>query len=161
MMHRIETPFGFSSTADEVVAGIDLSGKWAMVTGSSSGIGIETARVLAAAGAEVTLAVRHTDAGARVAADITASTGNDRVRVARLDLVDRTSIARFVSAWNGPLHILVNNAGGILPTLERTAEGSTTLLRPLVKRGSSPSVRPGTSIHPSFSTTSTSATAPM
>ena len=123
MMHRIETPFGFSSTADEVVAGIDLSGKWAMVTGSSSGIGIETARVLAAAGAEVTLAVRHTDAGARVAADITASTGNDRVRVARLDLADRTSIARFVSAWNGPLHILVNNAGGILPTLERTAEG--------------------------------------
>ena len=51
MMHRIETPFGFSSTADEVVAGIDLSGKRAMVTGSSSGIGIETARVLAAAGA--------------------------------------------------------------------------------------------------------------
>jgi NAD(P)-dependent dehydrogenase (short-subunit alcohol dehydrogenase family) len=75
MMHRIETPFGFYSTADEVVAGIDLSGKRAIVTGSSSGIGIETARVLAAAGAEVTLAVRNTDAGARVAADITAPDG--------------------------------------------------------------------------------------
>jgi NAD(P)-dependent dehydrogenase (short-subunit alcohol dehydrogenase family) len=123
MMHRIETPFGFSSTTDEVVAGIDLSSKRAIVTGGSSGIGIETARALAAVGAEVTLAVRNTDAGARVAADITASTGNNRVLVARLDLVDRTSIARFVSAWNGPLHILVNNAGGILPTLERTAEG--------------------------------------
>jgi NAD(P)-dependent dehydrogenase (short-subunit alcohol dehydrogenase family) len=122
-MHRIETPFGFSSTADEVVAGIDLSGKRAIVTGGSSGMGIETARSLAAAGAEVTLAVRNTDAGVRVAADITASTGNDRVRVGRLDLVDRTSIARFVSEWNGPLHILVNNAGGILRTLERTAEG--------------------------------------
>src|SRR4029453_11430123 len=116
-MHRIETPFGFSSTADEVVAGIDLSGKRAIVTGGSSGMGIETARSLAAAGAEVTLAVRNTDAGVRVAADITASTGNDRVRVGRLDLVDRTSIARFVSEWNGPLHILAKNAGGILATL--------------------------------------------
>jgi NAD(P)-dependent dehydrogenase (short-subunit alcohol dehydrogenase family) len=122
-IHRIKTPFGRSATADEVVAGIDLSGQRAMVTGGSSGLGIETARALAAAGAEVTLAVRHTEAGGRVAADITASTGNACVRVARLDLVDRTSIARFVSAWNGPLHILVNNAGGILPTLERTAEG--------------------------------------
>ncbi len=91
-LHRIETPCGFSSTADEVAEGIDLSGKRAMVTGGSSGLGIETARSLAAAGAEVTLAVCNTDAGARVAADITASTGNDRVRVARLDLVDRTSI---------------------------------------------------------------------
>jgi NAD(P)-dependent dehydrogenase (short-subunit alcohol dehydrogenase family) len=122
-MHRIETPFGFYSTADEVVAGIDLSGQRAIVTGGSSGIGIETARSLAAAGAEVTLAVRNTDAGARVAADITASTGNNRVRVSRLDLVDCTSIARFVSEWNGPLHILINNAGAILQTLERTAEG--------------------------------------
>ena len=123
MMHRIETPFGFSSTADEVVAGIDLSGTRAIITGGSSEIGIETARALAAAGAEVTLAVCNTAAAARVAADITASTGNDHVRGARLDLVDCASIAGFVRAWNGPLHILVNNAGGILPTLERTAEG--------------------------------------
>ncbi len=122
-LHRIETPCGFSSTADEVAEGIDLSGKRAIVTGGSSGLEIETARSLAAAGAEVTLAVRNTDEGARVAADITASTGNNRVRVGHLDLVDRTSIARFVSEWNGPLHILVNNAGGTLLTLERTAEG--------------------------------------
>src|SRR5216683_3474655 len=91
-MARITTPFGFSSTAAMVSEGIDLSGKRAIVTDGSSGLGIETARSLAAAGAEVTLAVCNTDAGARVAADITASTGNDRVRVARLDLVDRTSI---------------------------------------------------------------------
>src|SRR5262249_24655728 len=84
---RMTTPFGCSSTAAMVLEGIDLSGKRAMVTGGSSGIGIETARALAAAGAEGTLAVRNTDVGARVANRLTASTGNDRVRVARLDLV--------------------------------------------------------------------------
>ena len=63
----ITTPFGFASTADEVIAGVDLSGKRAIVTGGSSGIGIETARVLASAGAEVTLAVRNLDAGREVA----------------------------------------------------------------------------------------------
>ena len=122
-MERIKTAFGFSSTAAEVAAGIHLSGKRAIVTGSSSGVGVETARALAAAGAEVTLAVRNIDAGNRTAKDIAASTGNQRVHVSQLDLVDHASIARFISRWTGPLHILVNNAGGILPTLERTAEG--------------------------------------
>jgi 5,10-methylene-tetrahydrofolate dehydrogenase/methenyl tetrahydrofolate cyclohydrolase len=71
----ITTQFGFPSTAAEVVAGIDLTGKRAIVTGTSSGIGIETARTLAGAGARVTLAVRITGAGARAAADIAATTG--------------------------------------------------------------------------------------
>jgi NAD(P)-dependent dehydrogenase (short-subunit alcohol dehydrogenase family) len=52
---RITTSFGFESTAAEVVEGIDLSGKRAIVTGGSSGIGVETARALAGAGADVTL----------------------------------------------------------------------------------------------------------
>ena len=69
-------PFGFDSTAAEVVEGVDLSAKRAIVTGGSSGIGIETARALASAGAAVTLAVRDTDAGKRTAAQITATTGN-------------------------------------------------------------------------------------
>ena len=59
------TSFGFDSTAAEVVNGIKLSGKRAVVTGASSGIGIETARALASAGADVTLAVRDTDPGQR------------------------------------------------------------------------------------------------
>ena len=59
-MTRITTPFGHDSTAAEVVAGIDLTGRRAIVTGGASGIGIETARALAGAGAEVTLAVRDT-----------------------------------------------------------------------------------------------------
>src|SRR4051794_3337372 len=74
-MTLISTPFGFSSTAAEVAAGIDLTGKRAIVTGASSGIGIETARALAGAGAQVTLAVRDTDAGAKTAADIETTTG--------------------------------------------------------------------------------------
>jgi predicted amino acid dehydrogenase len=61
----IATPFGFESTAAEVAAGVDLSGKRAVVTGAASGIGVETARALAGAGAGVTLAVRDLEAGAR------------------------------------------------------------------------------------------------
>lgn len=119
----IRTPFGFDSTATDVIEGVDLSGKRAIVTGSSSGIGVETARALAGAGADVTLAVRDTDAGERTAADISASTGNAAVHVGRLDLADRASIAAFVASWSGPLHMLVNNAGVLLSQLSLTPEG--------------------------------------
>jgi pyruvate/2-oxoglutarate dehydrogenase complex dihydrolipoamide dehydrogenase (E3) component len=84
----IQTKFGFHSTAAEVIEGIDLSGKQAIVTGGASGIGVETARALAGAGAGVTLAVRDTDAGTRTAAEITAATGNTAVSVGMLDLSD-------------------------------------------------------------------------
>jgi len=119
----ITTPFGAESTAAEVLAGIDLTGKRAIVTGSSSGIGIETARALAAAGAEVTLAVRNTEAGAKVAADITATTGNADVRVAELDLAVPRSVAAFAARWNEPLDMLINNAGVMaLPGLSLTLQ---------------------------------------
>lgn len=122
--NRITTPFGAQSTAREVLEGIDLSGKRMAVTGASSGIGVETAKALADAGAEVTLAVRNTDAGERTASDITETTGNSRLNVAPLDLADQDSIAAFVSAWEGPLDVLVNNAGVMdLPELMRTPEG--------------------------------------
>ena len=120
----ITTPFGFDSTAAEVVAGIDLTGKRAIVTGSSSGIGIETARALASAGAEVTLAVRDAEAGTRTAADITATTGSKAVHVAELDLADPRSIAEFVAGWSGPLDLLITNAGVMaIPDLRLTPEG--------------------------------------
>jgi NAD(P)-dependent dehydrogenase (short-subunit alcohol dehydrogenase family) len=108
---RITTPFGFTSTAAEVIAGVDLSGKRAIVTGASSGIGVETARALADAGAAVTLAVRNTESGERVAAEIRDGTGNGAVTVGALDLSDLPSVSAFVAAWTGPLDILVNNAG--------------------------------------------------
>ncbi len=120
---RVTTPFGATSTADEVVDGIDLSGRRAIVTGGSSGIGVETARALARAGAQVTLAVRDTESGRRTAADIEASTGAP-VGVGQLDLADQGSIAAFGRTWRGPLHLLINNAGVMaLPERQLTAEG--------------------------------------
>jgi NAD(P)-dependent dehydrogenase (short-subunit alcohol dehydrogenase family) len=111
-------PFGWGTTAAEVVAGVDLSGKRAVVTGGASGIGIETARALANAGADVTIAVRNLEAGAKTAVEI-----GHHVEVAPLDLADRASIAAFVAHWDGPLHILVGNAGVMAAPLMRTAEG--------------------------------------
>ncbi|MET7849683.1 SDR family NAD(P)-dependent oxidoreductase [Streptomyces avermitilis] len=121
---RYTTPFGFHTTADEVIEGVDLTGKRAIITGAASGIGVETARALASAGAEVTLAVRNVEAGNRVAQEITAKTGNPKVTAAPLELTDRASVASFTDAWQGPLHMLVNNAGIMaLPELHRTPEG--------------------------------------
>jgi hypothetical protein len=120
----VATPFGFESTATEVAAGVDLSGKRAVVTGAASGIGVETARALAGAGAGVTLAVRDLEAGARVAADIVATTGNADVAAAHLELTDRASIDAFTRSWEGPLHVLVNNAGVMaIQELQLTPEG--------------------------------------
>ena len=112
------TTFGFETTAAEVAQGVDLSGKRVIVTGGASGIGVETARALAGTGAEVTLAVRDLDAGARTAADI-----DGDVRVSRLDLADQESVRAFAAGWDGPLHVLVNNAGVMaIQELQRTPE---------------------------------------
>jgi NAD(P)-dependent dehydrogenase (short-subunit alcohol dehydrogenase family) len=120
----ITTPFGFDSTAADVIAGIELTGKRAIVTGGSSGIGVETARALASAGAEVTLAVRNPEAGAETAADISETTDNGEVRVGRLDLADPVSVSAFVAGWSGSLDLLINNAGVMaVPDLQLTPGG--------------------------------------
>src|SRR5260221_9175862 len=110
MTSLITTPFTAESTAAEVVDGVDLAGRRVIVTGRASGIGIETARALAGAGADVTLAVRNIRAGERTAEDIIATTGNKQVLVAPLDLADQASVASFAAPWDGPLHILFNTA---------------------------------------------------
>ena len=121
---RVATPFGATSTGDDVIAGVDLTGRRAIVTGGAAGIGLETARTLASAGAEVVLAVRNLNAGVEAAKDIAARTGNTRVTAAELQLTDQASVTRFAAAWQGPLHILVNNAGIMaVPDLRRTREG--------------------------------------
>jgi NAD(P)-dependent dehydrogenase (short-subunit alcohol dehydrogenase family) len=124
MTGRVVTGFGFSSTADEVLADVDLAGRRAIVTGGASGIGAETARALAAVGAEITIAVRRPAAAEPIAAQIRSSTGNPLVRVRELDLADLDSVRDFTAEWKEPLHILVNNAGIMaVPDLQRSANG--------------------------------------
>ncbi|AYG04349.1 SDR family NAD(P)-dependent oxidoreductase [Gryllotalpicola protaetiae] len=123
MSERITTPFGPQSTADEVIAGVDLSDRRAIVTGGAGGLGRETARALASAGADVTIAARRLDAAAEAATEITETTGNPAVHAARLDLADPASVAEFVAGWSGPLHILVDNAGIMATPEQRTPEG--------------------------------------
>ena len=122
-MSTLDTGFGFASTAAQVVQGLDLSGRNIVITGAASGIGLETARALAGAGANVTLAVRDTAAGDRVAAQITEESGNSAVHVAHVDLADRATGAQFAARWNRPLHALINNAGVMATPQTRTPEG--------------------------------------
>jgi NAD(P)-dependent dehydrogenase (short-subunit alcohol dehydrogenase family) len=124
MKSSITTPFGFAATADDVLRGVNLHGQRAIVTGGASGIGIDTARALAAAGAEVTIAVRNLEAGNKVAADLNTAGGHQRVQARMLDLADQASVRAFAAGWDGPLHMLINN-GGVMAVPEKTltAEG--------------------------------------
>lgn len=121
---RITTPYGFHTNAMEIIDGVDLRGKRAIVTGGASGIGTETVRALASGGASVTVAVRRPDAARPVVAELQAATGNPEIDVRPLDISDLSSVKRFTQAWDGPVHILVNNAGIMaLPSREVTPEG--------------------------------------
>jgi NAD(P)-dependent dehydrogenase (short-subunit alcohol dehydrogenase family) len=109
--------FDGKSTADEVLAGLDLTDRRVVVTGGAGGIGLETSRALARAGAEVTIATRDLAAAEKAAADVPGS------RPARLDLTDLDSVAQFCAGWTGPLHALVNNAGVMNTPERRTGYG--------------------------------------
>jgi NAD(P)-dependent dehydrogenase (short-subunit alcohol dehydrogenase family) len=124
MAHKqrpIGAGFTAASTADEVLAGIDLAGKHVIVTGGHVGLGLETTRALARAGASVTVGSRDPARAARTVA------GLERVEVSKLDLLDPKSIAAFAKRWldsQRPLHILINNAAPPPPkTVERDARG--------------------------------------
>lgn len=106
--HPLGTPFPPAATADEVLAGIDLTGRNAIVTGGHAGIGLEVTRALSRAGASVTVGARDPNRAAAALAGIA------RADVAQLDLVDPRSIDAFAARWlesGRPLHILVNGAG--------------------------------------------------
>lgn len=106
--------FSYTSTAEEVTEGIDASGLTAVVTGASSGIGSETAHVLALRGAHVVMAVRNVNAGNSVKEAIIKEIGTAQVDVLELDLSSMASVRDFPSKFkslNLPLNILINNAG--------------------------------------------------
>lgn len=106
--------FNWYSTAEQVTEGLDGSGLTAIVTGASSGIGVETARALALRGVHVVMAVRNVSAGKSVKEDITKGIPNAKVDVMELDLTSMASVRKFASEFNSmniPLNILINNAG--------------------------------------------------
>ncbi|MFF8770790.1 SDR family NAD(P)-dependent oxidoreductase [Kitasatospora sp. NPDC015120] len=116
---RLATPFGAGTRALDVVDGLDLSGRRAVVTGGASGLGAETVRALSAAGAEVTIATRRPQSAQALLRELSAVAGAGPVRAAALDLADPASVAAFVRSWSGPLDVLVANAG-IMALPERT-----------------------------------------
>jgi NAD(P)-dependent dehydrogenase (short-subunit alcohol dehydrogenase family) len=102
--------FGYSTTAEDIARTADLRGRLAVLTGASSGIGVETARALVLAGADVVLGVRDPEKGEAVARDLRPeATGS--VRVAALDLRDLASVAAFADGITGPVELLIANAG--------------------------------------------------
>ncbi|MEV4620542.1 SDR family NAD(P)-dependent oxidoreductase [Asanoa sp. NPDC049573] len=113
------TEFDARTTGAQILAGVDLTGRRMIVTGGASGIGAETVRALAGAGAEVTVATRDPDHAKPLIDEIPG-----RVRAAQIDLADLDSVAAFVREWDGPLDALVANAGIMaLPTRQTTPAG--------------------------------------
>ncbi len=105
----VNSPFHAKSTAAEAIKGVDLAGKYAIITGGYSGIGLETVKAIAGAGAEILVPARDV---ARAKDALNAVAG--RISVAAMDLSDLASVRRFaddVVASGKPVHLLINNAG--------------------------------------------------
>lgn len=118
--------FGARSTALEVIAGHDLRGRDAIVTGGASGIGVETVRALATAGARVVLAARDRAKAESVAETLREETGSELIEVGLLDLASLASVRAFVAeflARRAALHLLINNAGIMATPLAYTVDG--------------------------------------
>jgi NAD(P)-dependent dehydrogenase (short-subunit alcohol dehydrogenase family) len=149
---RDASKFGPETTTNEVLEGLDLHGKTALVTGGSSGLGQETARALAEKGVHVILTARDVAKGEGVAAGIRETTGNPHVEVEELELGSLASIrafARRILARHDTIHLLINNAGVMACPFAKTADGfelqfgsnhlghflMTCLLAPALRKG--------------------------
>ncbi|MDQ8005981.1 MAG: SDR family NAD(P)-dependent oxidoreductase [Pedobacter sp.] len=116
----IGSGFNATSTSTEVIKGIDLSGKTAIITGGHTGIGLETTKALAQAGATVIVAARDVEKAKKNLEGIA------RVEITSLDLMDPSQINSFAKAFlvtNRPLHLLINNAGIMWVPLRRDHRG--------------------------------------
>ena len=113
----VGSPFGATSTAADVLAGVDLTGCRALVTGGYAGIGLALVRALADAGATVVAPARRPEVAEAALADVPG------VEVGALDLSDQASVAAFAGTQTEPLDLLVLNAGVMACPETRTAEG--------------------------------------
>lgn len=123
--------FGSESTTDEVLEGIDLSARWVLITGASAGLGQETARAVAAHGANVVLGVRDLTKGERAAVDIRTAAANTgaTVELREVDLASLASVRAFtdgVAADHDRLDVIIANAGVMATPEGRTADGFET-----------------------------------
>ncbi len=120
LQNPIGSGFGATSTASEVIKGIDLTGKIAIVTGGNAGIGLETSKVLAAAGATVIVPARDVEKAKKNLQ------GMAKIELETLDFMDPASIDAFAEkflASGRPLHLLINNAGIMWVPLRRDSRG--------------------------------------
>jgi len=118
--------FGFSSTTDDVVQGIDLAGRRAVITGATSGLGLETARALAGQGAEIVILGRSGDKLSAAKRYLAEQGVRGAVRTAILELADLDSVRAAAEELLGAvdsIDILVNNAGVMVCPFGTTAQG--------------------------------------
>lgn len=149
--------FGATTTTDEVLDGIDLTGRRMLVTGAASGLGLESARVLAAHGASVTVLARSEERAAGARAAVEALVPGASVEAGAVDLGDLASIRRFADGYlsnHDAIDVLINNAGVMACPFGRTADGFetqfgtnhlghfllTALLSPAILAGNQPRV---------------------
>jgi NAD(P)-dependent dehydrogenase (short-subunit alcohol dehydrogenase family) len=118
--------FGFATTVDGVITGVDLSGKTAVVTGASSGLGLQTVTTLASAGAEVVAAVRDPGAFRASACWLELHGLTQRIDPVPLDLAHLASVraaAQTITAQHPRVDILINNAGVMFTPQDTTPDG--------------------------------------
>ena len=122
-------PFGATSTTDEVLEGVDLRGKRILVTGVSAGLGVETARALAAHGAQVIGAARDLEKAGRATEQVRAQAANGgSLELVELDLASLASVRAAADALAGgaPFDLIVANAGVMATPFGKTADGFET-----------------------------------
>jgi len=118
--------YGADTTTDEILEGIDLTDRRIVITGASSGLGEESARALAARGAQVTMLARDPEKNAAAADRIRAQVPDARLELGTVDLADFDSIRAFAGDYladHDRIDVLMNNAGVMACPLGQTADG--------------------------------------